>query len=131
MGCLLCQQTQKCVINDDVESILNKVKSADAIVFAMPIYYYEMSGQMKTLLDRLNPLFPSDYNFRDIYMIATAADENEKAADIAVKGLEGWIECFDKAKLSGVLLATGVTAVGDLDKHENIIRKAYEKGLSI
>ena len=29
-----------------------------------------MSGQMKTLLDRLNPMYPMDYAFRDIYMIA-------------------------------------------------------------
>ena len=37
---------------------------ADTLVFVTPIYYYEMSGQMKTLLDRMNPLYPSDYKFR-------------------------------------------------------------------
>ena len=30
---------------------------------------------MKTLLDRLNPLYPSDYRFRKIYMLMTAAEE--------------------------------------------------------
>lgn len=54
------------------------------LVFATPIYYYEMSGQLKTLLDRLNPLFPSDYAFRDVYML-TAAGENpdHPALDLA------------------------------------------------
>ena len=44
----------------------------------------EMSGQMKTLLDRTNPLFPVDYAFRDIYLPATA-DEAESAMDGAIR----------------------------------------------
>ena len=63
------------VLKDDVPEIMTKVKEAEVVVFATPIYYYEMSGQMKTLLDRLNPLYNSDYRFRDIYMIATAAED--------------------------------------------------------
>ena len=65
IGCLACQKTQKCVLKDDAVWIAEKVKSADTLVFVTPIYYYEMSGQMKTLLDRMNPLYPSDYSFRN------------------------------------------------------------------
>ena len=67
IGCLACQTKGVCVLKDDVAEIMAKVKDAEVLVFATPIYYYEMAGQMKTLLDRLNPLFPSDYLFRDIY----------------------------------------------------------------
>ena len=35
---------------DDVADIMAKVKDVEAIVYATPIYYYEMCGQMKTLL---------------------------------------------------------------------------------
>ena len=69
IGCLSCQNTQQCIIKDDAAKIAEKVKNADTLVFATPIYYYEMSGQMKTLLDRLNPLYPSDYKFRNVYML--------------------------------------------------------------
>lgn len=79
------------------------MKDAEVIAFATPIYFYEMCGQMKTLLDRSNPLFPSDYAFRDIYLLATAADSAESSMDGAVKGLEGWIACFEKAALRGVV----------------------------
>ena len=48
--------------------IMAKVKNAEVIVYATPIYYYEMCGQMKTLLDRLNPLYSADYLFRDIFI---------------------------------------------------------------
>lgn len=49
---------------------------ADVLVFATPIYYYEMSGQMKTLLDRANPLYVRDYEFKEVYVLTSAA-ENE------------------------------------------------------
>ena len=61
---------------------------ADAIVFATPIYFYEMCGQMKTLLDRTNPLFSADYSFTDIYLLATAADSSKNSMDGAIKGLQ-------------------------------------------
>ena len=44
-----------CVLKDDIAEIMDKVKEAEVIVYASQIYYYEMCGQMKTLLDRLNP----------------------------------------------------------------------------
>ena len=53
-GCLACQKLGKCVINDDVDAIMQKVLHADVIVWATPIYYFEMSGQMKVLIDRMN-----------------------------------------------------------------------------
>ena len=48
-GCLGCQKLGHCVINDDVNDIMAKVLKADVVCWATPIYYYEMSGQMKTL----------------------------------------------------------------------------------
>ena len=88
--------------------------TADVIAFATPIYYYGMCGQMKTLLDRSNPLFPSDYAFRDIYLLATAADSAESSMDGAVKGLGGWIACFEKAALRGVVRGTGADGAGTI-----------------
>lgn len=129
-GCLACQKTQKCVIKDDSNEIVEKMKNADVIVFATPIYYYEMSGQMKTLLDRANPLFPSDYKFRDIYFLASAAENEEDTMDKAISGLEGWIDCFEKAKLKGVVNATGVDSEGDIKNHYSL-NTAYEMGKNI
>lgn len=130
-GCLACQKTQECVIKDDASNIVEKVKNADIIVFAAPIYYYEMCGQMKTLLDRLNPLFPSDYSFREVYLITAAADGNPKAMDAAVEGLNGWIKCYDKARLSGVIRGVGITNIGDVQHHRKLINETYEMGKSL
>lgn len=131
IGCLACQKTQQCVIADDARGIAQQVKNSDVVVFATPIYYYEMSGQMKTLLDRMNPLFSSDYRFREVYLLATAADGEENAMDGAVKGLEGWIECFPKSRLAGVLRGVSIGDAGDAEKHTDMLAKAYEMGKSL
>ena len=53
VGCLSCQQTGACIFKDDVPAIMDRVLNADVVCWATPIYYYEMSGQMKTLIDRM------------------------------------------------------------------------------
>lgn len=131
IGCLTCQLTQECVIKDDANEIAEKVKNADVVVYATPVYYYEMSGQMKTLIDRMNCLFPSDYKFRDVYLLAASAEDEESAMDGAVKGVQGWVDCFEKANLAGVIRGTGLTETGEAKKDEEILKKAYEMGMSV
>ena len=119
-GCLACVKTGKCVQKDDAAEIISKMHDADVLVFATPIYYYEMSGQMKTLLDRANPLYDGDYKFTDIYMLTSAAEEEKNVPDKAISGLEGWIECFERASLKGHMFAGGVTAPGEINGHPSL-----------
>ena len=63
-ACGGCAKTGRCVIADDAPEITAAMHDADVIAFATPIYYYELSGQLKTLLDRSNSLFDSDYALR-------------------------------------------------------------------
>lgn len=129
-GCLTCQKTQKCVINDDAVWIAEKMKQADVIAFATPIYYYEMSGQMKTVLDRANPLYSSNYSFRDIYFISAAAEDEEGVDSRAIEGLKGWIDCFEKATLAGSIFGGGVNDIGDIEGHQSL-KEAYEMGKNV
>ena len=129
-GCFVCQEKLRCVIHDDADEICRKAVSADVLVFATPIYYYEMSGQLKTLLDRLNPLFPSDYAFRDVYLLTAAAEDEEYVPQRAVSGVEGWVECFERAKLAGSVFMGGVTAAGEDPEHP-ALDLAYKMGKQI
>lgn len=131
MGCLACQRTQQCVIKDDMNSIIGKVKNADTLVFATPIYYYEMSGQMKTLLDRLNPLFPADYKFRNVYLLATAAEDEEHVYNKAESGLNGWVDCFEKAEFKGSLFCGGINDMGEAATKEAELKEAYDFGKNL
>lgn len=129
-GCLACQNIKQgqCVIQDDADVIVRKMAEADVIVFATPIYFYEMSGQMKTLLDRTNPLFPITYNFRDIYLLTSAADGEKSAMEGAIKGLQGWIDCFENVALKGVVYGTAVDAMNAIQAHPDTLQAAYEMG---
>ena len=97
--------------------ICEKALHADVLVFASPIYYYEMSGQLKTMLDRLNPLFPSDYAFTDVYFLSSAAEDEEYVPERALRGVEGWVACFERAHMAGSVFMGGVTAAGEKPDH--------------
>ena len=107
------------------------MKDMDVLVFATPIYYYEMSGQMKTLLDRANPLFPSDYMFRDIYILASAAENDESAINGAIQGLKGWIKCFEKSNLAGVVRGIGVNDPAQIKTKPEILNQSLLMGSSV
>lgn len=126
-GCFACLKLGHCVINDDAVEIAGMMHDAQVLVFATPIYYYEMSGQMKTMLDRANPLYGTDYAFTDVYFLSTAAEDEEDVDSRALSGMEGWISCFDRAKLAGSVFAGGVNAAGEIAGHP-ALRKAYEMG---
>lgn len=125
-GCLVCQKTGKCIIKDDANEIAEKVKNADVVVFATPVYYYAMSGQMKTLIDRMNCLFSSNYHFRDVYLIASAADTDKSALDGTIKEVEGWVACFSKVEFKDTIYGVGLGSPGEAKNNSKILKQAYE-----
>lgn len=87
IGCLSCQKTNKCVLNDDVADIMAKVKEAEVIVYA--------------------------------------------TFDKAYSGLQGWVDCFDKARLKGIIACGGVDEAGSVNNFVDIKNKAYELGKNL
>lgn len=129
-GCLACQKIKHCVIDDDAVEIASKMHDSDIIVFATPVYYYSVSGQLKTILDRANPLFGTDYKFNDIYILATAAENGTGTFDGVEKAIQGWVDCFERAKISGTVFAGGVNDINDIKGNE-ILKQAYELGKTV
>lgn len=126
-GCFACAKLKHCVINDDAIEIANKLHDADAVCFATPIYYYEMSGQMKTLIDRCNSLYDGDYHFQNVYMLSCATENETFVPQRAENGLSGWVDCFERAKMAGTVFIGGVTDCGDIKGNPDL-QKAYELG---
>ena len=55
-GCFGCKKGDcTCVINDDMQSVYIELLTADALIFASPVYMGQMTGQAKTFMDRLFP----------------------------------------------------------------------------
>lgn len=126
-GCLVCNKTHRCVIHDDADATPQKMLNSDVLVFATPIYYYEMCGQMKIMLDRANPLYDSDYRFREVYMLSAAAEDEKSLPKRAEDGLQGWIDCFPKARLAGTVFAGDVDEKGAIGGRPALCRD-YELG---
>lgn len=130
-GCLACQNTGKCVIRDDMDTMICQVHDADAIVFATPVYYYGMSGQLKTFLDRCNPLYIADYRFRQVYLLTASAEDGEEVYQTTKAGVQGWIDCFPKAELAGVLSGGGVNNPKEVTFHPELLEQAHTLGKNI
>ena len=130
-GCLACQKTLKCVIRDDAADICEKVGRADVLIFANPIYYYELCGQLKTLLDRCNPLYSSDYRFREVYLITASAEDGDEVSKTAEGGMQGWVSCFERARLVRVLSCGGLNDPAEAEKNGDYMQAAYELGRNI
>ncbi|MBP1533068.1 MAG: hypothetical protein IK999_02910 [Ruminococcus sp.] len=50
------------------------------------------------------------------------------ARQAAKSGMQGWVDCFDKARLAGVLSGGGLADAGDAKRSEHYMQAAYDLG---
>ena len=129
-GCFACLKLGHCVIKDDAVEIAAKMHDADVLVFATPVYYYCVSGQLKTMLDRANPLFDTDYAFTKAYLLATAAEDAQETIVGTEKAVQGWVDCFPRCALAGTVFAGGVNGAGEIAGHP-ALEQAYQMGKEV
>lgn len=128
-ACYACKKLKKCIQKDDVNEILEKMQEADVLVFATPVYFYSMCGQMKTLIDRTVPLYEK-MNNKDIYIIATAADTESTNLERTMDGFRGFMDCYDGFSEKGTIYATGLYEAGEVLKSE-YLKEAYLLGKKV
>lgn len=127
VGCGICNSTHKCVQQDDMAEILDKMVQADVIVLATPVYFYTMDGQLKTMIDRTVPRYQEIAN-KDFYFIVAAADSSEDAMERTISGLRGFTQdCLPNAHEKGIIYGTGAWQVGDIQTRP-AMGQAYEMG---
>ena len=125
LGCEKCLETHECVQSDDVKDILEKMVNADVLVFASPVYFYSMSAQLKTLIDRTIPRY-EEMSCKDIYIILTAADEHEEMLYRAAESIRGFTEdCLDCCEEKGVIYGVGVWKKGDIENTDAYMDAYY------
>ena len=104
-GCVACGYEGPCVQKDDVEQIRGKLLTADMVVFATPLYYYGMSAQLKTVVDRFCA-YNSSLNRRHLnsalLTVAWNADDwTFEALEAHYKTLVRYINFEDKGMVLG------------------------------
>jgi len=131
--CVACDTCQReggrCVQKDDMAQILEKMISADVIVMATPVYFYSMSGQMKTLIDRTYARY-TEIRGKDIYFIMTAADERKESVDQTMEGFRAFTSCLTGAREKGIIAGTGVWKKGEVARTD-AMKQAFEMGQAL
>lgn len=113
-----------------MEQVLSKIRIADVIVLATPVYFFTMNAQMKTMIDRtLGGVGQSGLENKEFYLIATAAD-GKAAMEQTIDGLRGYLECLPGAKEMGVIYGAGAWQLGDIQKNP-AMQEAYQMGKNI
>lgn len=128
-GCGHCSKAKKCSQNDDMGEILEKAIKADVIVLATPIYFYTISAQLKTFIDRCCARYTELAN-KTFYYIFTAADTNENSVKRAQIELGGFLSCLKNPQIADEIHALGVWRGGDI-YGTDFPQKAYSIGNSI
>ena len=131
VGCGLCTTNDytACSQKDDMDEILEKMLAANVIVLATPVYFYAISGQMKTFIDRCCAMYTKITN-KDFYFIMTAADENKAALERTMEEFRGFLDCLDGVKEKKAIYAAGVWKKGEING-TSYINEAYEMGKSV
>jgi multimeric flavodoxin WrbA len=61
-GCYACKKKlDRCILEDDLTAVLEAVAEADTVVLATPVYYGDISGQLKCFIDRTFSYLVADY----------------------------------------------------------------------
>ena len=61
-GCYACKKSlEECVLKDDLTEVLSAVQDADAVVLASPVYYGDVTAQLKGFIDRCYSYLKPDY----------------------------------------------------------------------
>ena len=101
-----------CVQRDDMEQIYAAYRAADVVVLASPLYYWTISGQLKTAIDRLFAVAECDKDYRN----------PSKKCVLLMEHLR-W-------KNLGKVLCGGVMAAGDIQGRPEL-DTAYQLGRSM
>lgn len=129
-GCSTCSLHGKaCPQRDDMPEILDKMVAADVIVMATPVYFYTMSAQMKTLIDRCCGRY-TEMTGKQFYFIVVAAENAQAKMERTIDTFQGFLDCLEDATVKGVIYGLGVWHSGEINSTPTM-REAYEMGLSI
>lgn len=117
-----------CVLKDDMAEILKLFQKADVLVLATPVYFYGISAQMKTFIDRTYPIW-QHLGKKEVYYIISAG-LGKDIIERSLGDLDGFVELLEEYKIAGRLYATDVMDAG-LVENKAVYKEAYDMGYAI
>jgi multimeric flavodoxin WrbA len=142
-GCLecgSCDQTGKCVVQDDMQEVYPLLQEADIIFLASPNFFYSVTAQVKLLIDRSQAMWSKKllektpeqrrtYDSGKGYLLCVGATKGQKlflGAELTVKY---FYDALDMSYEGGLLLER-IEAKGEITEHPDALEQGFSLGKS-
>ena len=131
IGCNLCfiRPGNECFQQDDMQMVYEKLKTADVLVIASPVYFYGISAQLKAIIDRFHTPMRNEFSIKKLALILVGAATLPELFD-SIKIQYRLILNFFHLEDAGMVLVQGAKDKGDV-KNTDGLDRAYKLGLSI
>ena len=129
-ACFACKTNPLCVMKDDASKILEAIAAADAVILATPVYMWDMTAQLKLLVDRLfcflNPNYSSKLSpGKKVLWTITQGNPDEKGFMAAFEK-HGKMLQFLGFGQNQFLLAGGLRTPGEISARAEVLQKARD-----
>lgn len=130
IACYHCRDNGgKCVFQDDMAALLQKIIDTDVLVLSSPVYFYSIDAQLKAVIDRTVARWQEVKN-KEFYYIVTMADEEAASADTTLACFRGYADCVEGAIEKGIIIGGGAYEKGEIRSH-TAMNTAYEMGKNV
>lgn len=141
IGCNACRYGKPCIQKDVFNELIPKIKSADLIVFASPLYFWTISSKIKAFIERFYCIAEEDtnpplgrnekYPVKDCALLMTSADDFFWTFEQAVSYYKFTLVNYIGFNDMGMVLAGGCGDTNGKPQIEktNHLKTAYEFGL--
>jgi multimeric flavodoxin WrbA len=130
-GCGSCKtKTDCCVIEDDLTPVFDSIKTADVLVMASPVYFGDLSGQLKCFFDRTYSYANPDFSSRlapgkkSVLILSQGAPVEDMFNDIHPR-YERWLKMFG-FEPNYLIRAIGVQGPGEVEDQPEVLAQAEE-----
>lgn len=112
-----------------MQEIYGKLKEADVLAIASPVYFYGVSAQLKAIIDRLHTPMRNKFRIKKLALILVGAATLPELFD-SIKVQYQLVLNYFKLEDAGMVLVRGAKDKGDVKNTEGL-EEAYQLGLSI
>ena len=131
-GCNACKtgQSTTCVIKDDMQKYYELIEKADVIIFATPVYWFNMTAQLKTFIDRIYAMDYTNFPKGKKLVLLTTFGASDKISSGSVNitnsltSMTGFLDIdfiHDYGVSSSVLVEDNANELGEVRKLGNRI----------
>lgn len=131
IGCNSCfaREGNNCFQHDDMHVVYEKLRTADIVVVASPVYFYGVSAQLKALIDRLHTPMRNDFQIKKLGLLSVGAATLPGLFD-AIKMQYQLVLDFFHLESIGMVLVNGVKEKGDIVGNP-ALEEAYRLGEAV